>query len=267
MSTRLHLVGAGNLGGALLQAWVKSAMAEDLIFSVSEPKPSAEVLALCHEHQVPLNEPKIAGIDICVLAIKPQSFASVLPSLDCPQIERAAIVSLAAGISVAAIKALLPNSTEIIRAMPNLPAAIGQGVTLLAGDPSAPRAKTVTELFSAVGKTVWTKNEDQLDRLMGISGCGPAYIFLLAEVLESVAARYGAEPSDARTLAEATIIGAANHLALSGQPAADLRRAVTSPGGTTAEALGVLQSDPSLSSLMKAAVDAAYVRAHALSRT
>jgi len=268
MKTRLHLIGAGNLGSALLQAWVGAPDAEMFDISVSDPYPPSRVRALCQEFGVRLNERAASPKDICVLAIKPQSFPTVLPSLAWEKMDETLFVSIAAGVSIQSMRALLPSANSIIRAMPNLPAAIGQGATLLcAGDLKIPTEDRtlITGLFDAVGKTIWTKTEDELDRLMGISGCGPAYVFLLAEVLEEVAASYGAAPRDARTLAEATIIGAANHMALSDMSAADLRSAVTSPGGTTAEAIGVLQGDPSLRSLMKAAVDAAYMRAHALS--
>lgn len=267
MRTRLHLVGAGNLGGALLQAWLSSDIARRLELTVSDPRPSAMVQTLCRDRGVPLNGPP-HRYDVCVLAVKPQSFSDVLSTLDRSNTESSTLVSIAAGVSIDAIRNIAPQGAEIVRAMPNLPAAIGQGATLLYCDRSnvsETAIPLITQLFDAVGNTVWTKSEDQLDQLMGISGCGPAYVFLLAEVLESVASSYGATPEDARTLAKATIVGAANHLEKSCQSPAELRQAVTSPGGTTAEALRVLEGDPSLRSLMKAAVDAAYVRAHALS--
>lgn len=270
MRRRLHLVGAGNLGGALLNAWTTSPEFDCWDISVADPRPSEGVTKLCRDAGVSLNPRDLETINICVLAIKPQSFRSVLPALAWPQLEETVFVSIAAGLSIESIREMLPAGAalkRIIRAMPNLPVAIGQGATILCSEGSPLTDSdhcVVTALFEAAGKTVWTKTEDELDRLMGVSACGPAYLFLLAEVLEEVAASYGASPGDARALAEATVIGAANHLAKDGRRSSELREAVTSPAGTTAEALAVLDGNPGIRSLMKAAVDAAYMRAHAL---
>ena len=217
--------------------------------------------------QIPLNpEDDGDGYDLCVLAIKPQMFPDVLPVQDWPNIEKTLFVSIAAGMTIETMgRQLSANAPgcSIIRTMPNLPAAVQKGATLLCADHRVDEARRAmaTRLFEAAGAAVWVDSEDQLDRLMGVSGCGPAYVFLLAEALEEAAIAEGASPADARVLAEMTVIGAAEHLATDPRPAGELRAAVTSPGGTTAAALSVLDDEDGLRSLTKEAVLAAYRRA------
>lgn len=261
------LIGAGNMGGALLEGWVRAGILDAQNSGVIDPSPSGNVFSICEERRIPINPltDRIA-FDVCVLAVKPHELSYVVPGLSWPGMDKTAFVSVAAGIPAAEIAMLLKSQTDapsVVRAMPNLPVAQGQGMTLLASDgpPSDDIRGRVGRLFDAVGGTVWCKTEDDLDRLMGISGCGPAYVYLLCEALEGAAIEQGASSEEARLLAEMTVRGAAAQLAADGRPAAALREAVTSPNGTTAAALDVLEHGAgNIKSLMVAAVAAAYKR-------
>ena len=272
----LLLLGAGNMGGALFEAWVETGSLDAARSAVVDPNPSDAVAALCDQHGVALNPAEDAGYDACVLAVKPQMFASVLPDLDWPGMADTLFVSIAAGTTVRTIGQLLAErapGARVVRAMPALPAKVRRGVTLLADAPGltdADRA-VATDLFEAAGGTYWCRDEDQLDALMGVTGCSPAFVFLLAEALADAATQHGTTPEDARRIAEASVTGAAALLEAEGREggggrdAGTLRRAVTSPRGTTEAALGVLDDEArGLRPLVRDAVRAAYDRAKAL---
>ncbi len=268
----LLLLGAGNMGGPLFNAWAQSGLRDTARSAVVDPNPSDRILTTCKEVGIAVNPVEDGnGYDVCVLAVKPQLFPTVLPDQDWPNMDQTLFVSIAAGVTVETIGQFLKEKVRaprIIRTMPNLPAAIGQGMTLLTetGSATAEDKARTTALFDAAGATLWCDSEEQLDRLMGVSGCGPAFVFLLAEALEDAAVAQGASQADARLLAEATLIGAANHVRADGRPAGELRAAVTSPGGTTAAGLSVLDdSAKGLRPLMDEAVAAAFKRAQELS--
>lgn len=261
------LIGAGNMGGALLEGWVRAGILDAQNSAVIDPSPSDNTFSICEERRIPINPPVDGNsFDVCVLAVKPHELSYVVPGLSWPGMDKTAFVSVAAGIPAEEIAKLLKGQTDmpsVVRAMPNLPVAQGQGMTLLASDasPSDDLRDRVGDLFGAVGGIVWCETEDQLDRLMGISGCGPAYVYLLCEALEGAAIEQGASAEDARVLAEMTIRGAAAQLAADARSAMALREAVTSPNGTTAAALEVLEHGAgNIRSLTKAAVEAAYKR-------
>ena len=265
----LLLLGAGNMGGALLEAWVAAESIDFARSAIVDPNPSATIAALCKARGIALNPPDDAGYDVCVLAIKPQMFASVLPDLEWPGMADTLFLSIAAGTTAATIGQLLAErapGARIVRAMPALPAKVRQGVGLLADAPGLTDTdrRVATALTAAAGDTYWCRDEDHLDRVMGVTGCSPAYVFLLAEALTEAAVAQGVDPGDAARIAEASVTGAAALLAADGRDAATLRRAVTSPGGTTQAALDVLDGQGGLRGLARDAVQAAYERARAL---
>lgn len=270
MKPSLLLIGAGNMGGALFEAWVAARGIEFSRSAVVDPKPSDAMVALCDQHGIAVNPANDRGYDVCVLAVKPQMFAGVLPDLDWPGMADTLFLSIAAGTTVSTIGQLLaeraPNS-RIVRTMPALPAKVRQGVSLLADGPGLSQAdkQIATDLMGAAGDTYWCKDEDHLDRVMGVTGCSPAFVFLLAEALTEAAIEQGVDAEDARRIAEASVTGAATMLAADGRNAGTLRQAVTSPGGTTQAALDVLdEADRGFRPLTKAAVRNAYARARAL---
>lgn len=259
------LIGAGSMGGALLRGWLDRGVIDPAASAIFEPAPNDAV----RRSGLAIN-PDAGGlsVDAVVVAIKPQAAADVLPAFAAAA-ARSLVVSVMAGKSLAAIRALLPRAARFVRAMPNLPAAIGAGATALyAPETVGAEERAIAEaLMAAVGETIWVESESAIDAATAVSGSGPAYFFLLAEALEEAAAEAGLSADAARTLARATLSGAGAYAATDARPLADLRRAVTSPGGTTEAALRVLDGDDkAIRKLIKKAVRAAAMRAGELMR-
>lgn len=186
------------------------------------------------------NSAMIEASDLIVLAVKPQVMRAVLePLRPAIQKSRATLVSIAAGITLATLEDWTGAASTVIRAMPNTPALVGAGVTgLCAGrEISAQERDLVTQAMASVGPVHWVADEAALDALMAISGCGPAYFFAFVEHLQSAGVQLGLPESMAKDLANQTAWGAAKLLHETGTEAAELRRRVTSPGGTTQAAL------------------------------
>ena len=175
------------------------------------------------------------------------------------------MVSIAAGIPVARLQQWLGGSLPVVRCMPNTPALLGAGVTgLYAGEGvDASQRSRADELLSSAGATVWIDAEPLIDAVTAVSGSGPAYVFLLAEALEAAAVAEGLPAADARTLVVQTLLGAGRMLAEAGEAPAELRRRVTSPGGTTQAAIEAFQSG-GFEALVARAVHAARERGAAL---
>ncbi|MEM9988738.1 MAG: pyrroline-5-carboxylate reductase, partial [Pseudomonadota bacterium] len=214
----LLLLGAGNMGGALLSSWLASEIVDCQTSAVIDPNPSDALLQLAEEHRFSINPvTDDHAYDVCVLAVKPQVFSDILPTLRWPQIDKTLFLSIAAGVTIQTISQLLKAQTQnakIIRTMPNLAASVRQSMTLLCDNGVLTQGDRdlAERIFTASGHILWAKDEDQLDQLMGISGCGPAYLFLLVEAMEEVAQQQGVSKAQARLLAETTILGAAAHL-------------------------------------------------------
>lgn len=262
---KVALVGAGAMGGALLSGWIDKGAIDGARSAVFEPAPSAAVEALCGVSGLALNPPRAARFDALVLAIKPQGLEAAAAYR--AMATEALVVSVLAGKSLAAISSVL-GTTRIVRAMPNLPAMIGAGVSGLYAPANLSEAdrRLAAHLMQAVGETVFVDSEAAIDVVTAISGSGPAYFFLLAEALEEAARDLGLGEEAARLLARATLIGAGRVLEKDERETAGLRRAVTSPGGTTEAALKVLDGEgDTVRVLMKKAAAAAFARAQALS--
>ncbi len=202
-----------------------------------------------------------------VLAVKPQAAGEVLPG--CARFAGEAVfISIMAGRTIESMRRMLGAEAAVVRAMPNTPAAVGQGFTVAvagAGVSAAQRA-LADRLLTAVGETAWVEEEALLDPVTAISGGGPAYVFLLTELLEAAALEQGIPPELARALARQTVIGSAALLAASAEDAAALRVAVTSPKGTTEQALAVLRRDGAWPKFFSEAIAAATQRSRELSR-
>lgn len=266
----IGLVGAGAMGGALLNGWIDGGVMDPARSAIFEPAAGADLHALSARVGFALNPPAdpsmVGPFDVFVLAVKPQMADEVLP-LFRELAVGAHVVSVMAGRSVGSIAALMGAEAKIARAMPNLPAMIGKGVSgLYAADhvDEAGRAM-VTRLLAAVGETVWVGSEDALDFVTAISGSGPAYYFLLTEALTQAGIGLGLSRDDAAKLAKGTAIGAGAQMAQDDRDPAALREAVTSPGGTTAAALNVFDgAGEPLRALVKKAAEAAAKRAKEL---
>ena len=207
------------------------------------------------------------GAATWVLAVKPQVMREVCAALTpLAQAQRPLLVSIAAGITATQLERWLGGDVAVVRTMPNTPALLGAGVTGLwanARVDAAGRART-DALLSAAGRTVWLDDESRMDAVTAVSGSGPAYVFLLAEAMQAAGEREGLPAEAARTLALQTILGAARMLTESQEPAAELRRRVTSPGGTTQAAIEAFE-EGGFQALVSRAIHAATERGRQLS--
>ncbi|MGH6828619.1 MAG: pyrroline-5-carboxylate reductase [Rhizomicrobium sp.] len=265
----LLLVGAGRMGSALLGGWLSRKIGPVIVV---EPKPSRELRLLARKNAVTLlasvGQIGAKGNSVCLVALKPQVLRSEAPKL-APVAQRGALmISVAAGTPTEILFKAWGATSRIVRAMPNTPGAIGQGVTGLFAAPGATKAdRTRAEkLLSALGETLWVANEDLIDAVTALSGSGPAYLFLMAEAMTEAGVAEGLPRSQAERFARLTMAGAGALLANEKSSARALREAVTSPGGTTAAALEVLMGDDGLAGLMKRAIHAARKRAEDLRR-
>lgn len=182
----------------------------------------------------------VQGADLVVLAVKPAGILELARQVGRLLPPGAVVVSVAAGIPLAALTAALPAAVGVLRAMPNTPAAVGRGVTgLAAADGTSEQARAaVRSVFGTVG-TVVDVEEDRIDALSAVSGSGPAYVYYFVEQLQRAAERLGFDETEAAALVLGTVTGSVRLLAETGEPAADLRRRVTSPKGTTERAIQV----------------------------
>jgi pyrroline-5-carboxylate reductase len=269
LPTSLILVGAGRMGSAMLSGWLAMGLPGKAI-SIIEPAPSPELMALCAANGVRLGTDAtgLGAAEVVILAVKPQMLDAAAPSLAALIGTDTLIVSILAGKTIANIAARLPGASAMVRAMPNTPAAIGRGITGVAASPAVtPRQRQMADaLLGAVGAVEWLSNESLIDAVTAVSGSGPAYVFLLAESLARAGEAAGLPADLAARLARATIEGSGELMRLSPDVApSKLRENVTSPGGTTAAALGVLMGEEGLDRPMKDAVLAALRRAGELS--
>ncbi|GAC1346506.1 MAG: pyrroline-5-carboxylate reductase [Acetobacteraceae bacterium] len=256
------LVGGGKMGGAMLAGWRERGLAASVVI---DPAPHAALLAGADVTVVESVAAVPAGFraEAVVIAVKPQTAAEALPAL-ASLVGDAVVLSIMAGKTAAGVAALAGGAPAVVRAMPNTPAAIRQGITVAFAGPGVSEAqRTLCDgLLAAVGEVAWVDREALLDAVTAVSGGGPAYVFLLAEVLERAALEQGLPPALARQLARVTVSGSGALLAASAEDAAALRVAVTSPGGTTQRALAVLS--PAWPELMSRAIAAATERSREL---
>ena len=263
-SGTLVLVGAGRMGGAMLEGWIALGIDLEKIV-VLEPNPSRELIKLA-ARGLRLNPgERPAEASAIVIAVKPQVADEVVPGL-APRIAPSSVViSIMAGRTLHGLEHALPRAA-LIRAMPNLPAAIGRGITVAVANArvSSRQRDLADRLLGTTGAVEWVADESLLDAVTAVSGSGPAYVFLLAETLAEAGAAAGLPPEFAARLARATVCGAGALLEASAVDAAALRENVASPGGTTAAALEVLLGEQGLRPLLERAVAAATRRSREL---
>jgi len=263
----LVLLGAGKMGGAMLEGWLAAGLPPERVV-VLDPHPAPEVEALA-TRGVALNPPAsvIGAAGAIVVAVKPQVAADILPGLSAHIGPQTLVLSIMAGKTLGFLAATLPAGTAAIRSMPNTPAAIGRGVTVAVANAhtSAPQRALAHALLATTGSVEWIQDERLMDAVTAVSGSGPAYVFLLAEALARAGVAAGLPEELAERLARATVSGSGELLHRMTADAATLRRNVTSPGGTTAAALDVLMADDGLQPLLDRAVAAAARRSEELS--
>lgn len=222
------------------------------------------VQALAIEQDPEANRRAVAGAKLVVIAVKPAMVPALLDEIADALEPGVIVVSVAAGVTIAAMEERLPGTVTVIRTMPNTPARVGRGVTGIAASSRASQAEVdlVVSLFQTVGETI-VLDESQIDALSTISGSGPAYVFYLIEQLESAAKALGFSEADAALMVRETFAGSLELLAASGEQPSDLRRAVTSPNGTTERAIAAFDA-ADLSGVFQTATQAALARAREL---
>jgi len=229
------------MGSALLSGWLDRGIAAADLVVVDPTQPSVGPVKVVADAQ---SIPPDFTPDVVVLAVKPQMMEAALPPYR-RFVSSALFLSIAAGKPTAYFRRAFGDGLAIVRAMPNTPAAVRRGITVCFSDEtvSTDRRALAESLLEAVGEVGWIADEAQMDAVTALSGSGPAYVFLLAEAMAEAGAALGLDPALAVRLARATVSGSGELLRLSSDSAGDLRRAVTSPAGTTAAALAVLMDD------------------------
>ena len=260
------LAGAGKMGGAMLSGWLARDLDPKRV-AVIEPHPSADINALSAKG-VRLNpSPRDIGqVATLVVALKPQTFRDAGPTLKSFTGSSTLVVSIMAGMTIASVAENCGGS--VVRAMPNTPASIGRGITVAvaASNVAARQRDTADALLRAIGSVEWIEDERLMDAVTGVSGSGPAYVFLLAEELARAGVEAGLPVELATRLARETVAGSGELLHRSELASATLRQNVTSPGGTTAAALEVLMGADGMQSLLTRAVAAATKRSRELAK-
>ncbi len=262
----LLLVGCGKMGAALLRGWIRGGLAGSGVWVV---EPDSAALGDLTQAGVRIfadadSLPASLAPKVVLLAVKPQTMDAVVPAYR-RHAGQALFLSIAAGKAIAYLERHL-GPAAIVRSMPNTPAAIGRGITVACANRKVTKAQAdlAGALLSAVGAVEWVEDEALLDAVTAVSGGGPAYVFLLIECLAEAGAAAGLAPDLAMRLARATVAGSGELARQSDAPAAELRQAVTSPGGTTLEALKILMAPDGMAPLFVKAIAAATKRSREL---
>lgn len=261
----LAVIGAGKMGGAILEGVVESGASASNVRATTRSEARASALrqrgvsARSVEHEPEANHWAVSEADVVILAVKPAGIISTLAELSGDLKSDAVVVSVAAGIPTAALESVCQQA--VVRVMPNTPAQIRRGVSGVAAGMRATdsQVQSVVDIFELVG-SVLVVEENQINALSAISGSGPAYLFYIAEQLTELATQQGFSEQQAMTLVEGTLTGAAALLELSGQRPSELRAAVTSPGGTTQAAITAFD-DADLRGIFREALSRAVARA------
>jgi pyrroline-5-carboxylate reductase len=260
------LLGAGNMGGAMLSGWLKSGVSGSSIL-ILDPKPSDAMTALAAEHGVRVASATPEGLKAAIifLAVKPQIMDAALPPIRSLIGPETVVVSIAAGKTLNFIMGHLGDGA-LVRAMPNTPAMVGRGVTGAFANAAVTDAQKarVHDLLKVSGPVEWVASEADIDSVTALSGSGPAYVFYLVECMAEAGRKLGLPADLAMRLARETVSGAGELLHQSPEDASRLRVNVTSPGGTTAAALSVLMAEQGMQPLFDAALEAARARAQEL---
>jgi pyrroline-5-carboxylate reductase len=265
----IAFLGAGNMAEALVKGLLRAGVAtpEEILLTDRRKDRLAHLAAVYRVRTTTDNRAAAAEAAIVVLSVKPQAMnkllAEVSPALDGTKL----VISIAAGVPLAAVERRVGHGVRIVRTMPNTPALVGAGATAIAaGDHATPEdMEQARALFDAVGKTV-VVDEPLLDAVTGLSGSGPAYVFLVIEALADAGVKVGLDRRTAQDLAAQTVLGSAQLLIETGEHPGRLKDQVTSPGGTAIAGLHTLEAGGLRTTLMNA-VEAATRRSHELGRS
>lgn len=263
---KLAFIGGGTMGEAMLAGAIAKKVAPARNISVCEVV-AARRDHLSSKYRVATTaraKEAVAGADLVVLAVKPQEFTKAASSLKGSLTDGQTVMSIMAGVRGDTISDLLGHDA-VVRAIPNTPSRIGEGMTVWTAPRAvkAPARRAVRSLLSVLGKEIFVDDEKYIDMATAVSASGPAYVFLVIESLIDAAVHIGFKREVAVPMVLQTVLGSARYAMESGQHPADLRNQVTSPGGTTAEALVELE-DAGLRATFARAVEAAYEKAREL---
>lgn len=247
---KVAMLGVGSMGGAILNGLRAPGVAVDgpiVVTTKSAASAAAyegadDVVVYSNETDAEANRKAVRGAQVVILGVKPWIVHDVLTDIAAELVPGTVLVSVAAGVTTEAMEKLVPEGVAVVRAMPNTPSNVGLGVTGVAGGHTASSevVELVRRIFETVGAAI-TVREDQINAIAAVSGSGPAYLFLYVEEMTAAAVRLGFDEDQARLLAQQTVIGSAELLRQSGEDPAELRRKVTSPKGTTEQAILVMQ--------------------------
>ena len=244
------MLGVGSMGGAILAGLRTPDVSVDGPITVTTRSAASaeayagsdDVVAYASELDPEANRKAVRGARVVMLAVKPWMIHDVLTEVSADLAPGTIVVSVAAGVTTESMEQLVSAGVAVVRAMPNTPSTVGLGVTGVAGgvSASAEAVALVARIFETVGEAIVVR-EDQINAVAAVSGSGPAYLFLYTEEMTAAAMRLGFDEDQARLLAQQTVIGSAELLRQSGEDPAELRRKVTSPKGTTEQAILVMQ--------------------------
>lgn len=268
---RIAIIGTGSMGSAILGGLLKSGFNPDNVSVSTKSTASAErladevgVLSFAMENGDDANQMAVAGANVVLICVKPAYVTEVLADIADSLDDNALIISVAAGVTTAAMEKVLPEDVGVVRAMPNTPAIVSRAITGISAGSRATEwaVETSVQLFETVGKTI-VLDESKIDALSTISGSGPAYVFFLIEHLTNAAKHQGFSDEEAALLVNETFLGAAELLVYSEKSPEALRKQVTSPNGTTERAIARM-SETDLQKMFIEATDAALARAKEL---
>jgi len=262
----IGFVGTGNMAEAMIKGLLHAGIVDAASISGSDPRPerATEMREKYGIHSTRHNEDVVRRADVLVLSVKPQILVKICDEVSPHLKPRALVISIAAGVPLAVLEQHLPEKTRVVRVMPNTPALVGEGATAIAagGHATDEDLAVAKRLFDAVGRTVILP-EEQLDAVTGLSGSGPAYVFLIIEALSDAGVKMGLSRYNAQALAAQTVLGSARLLLETGEHPGRLKDMVTSPGGTAIAGLHTLEAGGLRTTLINA-VEAATRRSREL---
>lgn len=242
--SKIGFIGAGNMGGAIVSGLIiRGGVNADDVY-VTEPRVTEEITDL--GVNICELEETVKNSDYIVLAVKPNVMADVLERISkISQTDEKVFITIAAGVDIAYMKAGLGKKKKIVRVMPNLPMSVGEGMSVICGSDEVAENElaAAVKIFSCVGKTAVSSNEDMIDKCIAVNGSAPAYVFMFIEALADGAVKNGIPRKDAYELAAQTVLGSAKLVLDTGKHPAVLKDMVCSPGGTTIDAVCSLEAD------------------------
>lgn len=266
---KITIIGAGNMGASLITGLIANQFPANNIWVTDPDEQKLKVLQeKLGVHVTTDNQYAVQIANVVILAVKPQIIKTVTQEIAAAaQKKKPLFISVAAGIRIASLQQWLGEQIAIVRTMPNTPALIRAGATALYGNSFVTTAQhaLAESIMRAVGLIVWLQKEDDMDAVTALSGSGPAYFFLVIEAMQAAGEKLGLAPEVVRLLTLQTACGATRMALESNEPAAELRQRVTSPGGTTAAALQVLEN-AGIRDTFNQALTAACLRSKELSK-